>query len=277
MNIFISGLHGILGRNLRHLLSDHNVVPLDLRNSNLKDIRRLITLHPHPRILLHLAWPVRAIEYQNSLDNLLMLELSKSIFQECQNEVDLIVGIGTVMEAGESGVVGDTIQPKPNSRYAECKYLLSRFLLDKVSTPSLWLRISYQISAFDPTHKLVPKLLNDKSGMNIRQPSNSYDFIHVSDSAMAIKTILSNHLFMNTKSEMVIGVGRMIQISELAQAFGVSLSQIANGGFMSLCSDPKKLQSMGWRAFGTSASDLYDLCIKEMYPSDVDSTRREIR
>ena len=208
--------------------------------------------------VVNLAWPISKPNFRTSEENTEFLRDCISIFSELQKHNLRIVSIGSILEAGLSQIVSDEIVPNPQDLYAESKYNLHQYLKRIFPETHKWVRVANQISAFDAPFKLAPTLLSStKFKVTLTGPKNQLDLIHVQDVATALVRIILN--FESFPKEVVVGVGRGIEVQEFAQQFNSRNIQFhPNSKPIFSRSDPKALRSSGWVPKYQTSTDLFN-------------------
>jgi nucleoside-diphosphate-sugar epimerase len=262
--IILTGASGNLGRNLRRELSEsYWVIPVSLRGSNfMKDFQVVLESlksQTNQTTLIHAAWPVRDIGYKGSEDNFKMLNVSKQIIEKFLSSIDgEVIGIGTVAEAGTTLEVYDSSPPNPNCLYSESKATLAEWI-SHLEISSKWLRVGYQFSKFDPSHKLIPTLLSARSPF-LLHPNKKLDFIHVTDVARAIRKVLD----LETPKTFLISTGRSISSYQIALALGKEFTRIESSMSEEQRTFPLVLQETGFVPSFIDEHKFYDALRSEV-------------
>jgi nucleoside-diphosphate-sugar epimerase len=266
MNLVISGARGLVGKTIKESArSNFRIIEMNRNEFNIDSMQEVSKKIQGKYAFLHLAWPVSNPDYLNSEANLSFLRQSKDLmaFLGNDNNCDLILGVGTILEHGSVRYVKDNTPTDPESLYAEAKVKLSEFLLQNFPEKSKWIRIGYQISALDPEYKLVPSLLSNKSIHNpVKTPYKILDFIHRFDVGSGILSILKNHLTIE-EFYILVSTGRGIPIYELANEFLDEPIRKPKKIEFSQSTDPQILKSIGWSAQYLSVSDVASVIRKE--------------
>jgi nucleoside-diphosphate-sugar epimerase len=209
-------------------------------------------------IVVNLAWPISKPNFRTSADNTDFLRECIRIFSKLQKHDIRIVSIGSILEAGSIQIVSDEIVPNPQDLYAESKYHLHQYLKKVFPETHKWVRIANQVSAFDAPFKLAPLLLSSKNfEITLTGPKNQLDLIHVQDVATALVRIILN--FESFPKEVVVGVGRAIEVQELAQLFNSRNIQFdLNSKPIFSRSEPIALRSSGWVPRYLTSTDLFN-------------------
>ena len=219
-------------------------------------------------IVVNLAWPISKPNFRTSGENTEFLRECINIFSKLQKHNIRIVSIGSILEAGFSQIVSDEIVPNPQDLYAESKHKLHEYLKRIFPGTHKWVRIANQISAFDAPFKLAPLLLSStNSKMTLTGPKNQLDLIHVQDVATALLCIISN--FDNFPKEVVVGVGRGIEIQEFSRQFNSTNIQFQPTSKPIFSrSDPRALRESGWVPKYPTCTDLFHCLQLELQGED---------
>jgi nucleoside-diphosphate-sugar epimerase len=264
VNYLLTGATGRLGRQLLPLLQDKGeVFVLQRQDLDPKKVRAFLKKLQGNIYFIHLAWPVAQKNYLQSEDNLEMLRVSSEIFSYVSDLPLKILCAGTVLEAGDIETVTDSVAPNPQSLYAECKAKLRERLLLNFPASHIWARVSYQVSALDPSHKLIPHLIRNRGNkIHLKNGSRNLDFIHVSDVARAFNHILDK--FESFPQEAVVGVGRTINVRSLGSYFGqIEVeTQLSSKEFNSVTA-PHALYRTGWKPTYSSETELVRVLLQE--------------
>ena len=258
-NLLISGSTGLVGRTLIPLLqSEFRVHEIARENLNVKFLKAFSEKSEGKYNFLHLAWPVSSPDYLNSKENTRFLNQSKVLMQFLINDrnCDFIFGIGSILEHGALGKVFDDSPVNPLSLYAQTKCELADFLRDNAIEKSRWLRIGYQVSAFDPPTKLVPTLLeNTTSTIPLREPNKKLDLIHRHDVASAIFYYCKapNRI---TGFSSLITTGRSLPLYKFANEFLNHKLVKSNETNLAQYTYPMSLKSLGWMPKYVEVNDL---------------------
>ena len=258
-NLLISGSKGLVGRTLiPHLYSDFRVHEIDRENLNVKFLKAFSEKAEGKYHFIHLAWPVSSPDYLNSKENTRFLNQSKVLMQFLINDhnCDLIFGIGSILEHGDLENVFDDSPVNPLSLYAQAKCELADFLRDYGIEKSRWLRIGYQVSAFDPPTKLVPTLLvNANSTIPLREPNKELDLIHRYDVASAILHFSKAPNSIAGFSSLIT-TGRSLPLYKFANEFLQDKIVKSNETNFAQYTHPINLKSMGWMPKYVEVDDL---------------------
>jgi nucleoside-diphosphate-sugar epimerase len=262
----ISGATGNLGRNLRRELEVFGrVEPIERQDLSPKKIYNLFEKTKGEKYFIHLAWPIKSVDFRSNRANLEMLELSKKILLVTKSFDIKILAAGSILEAGDVPVINDKILANPQNIYAETKCKLHEFIQQNFQDRFKWLRIANQISAFDSKHKLTPTLLSSqRKTVEINAANNEVDAIHVSDVARAFTH--SALKFHSLPSEIVVGTGQQLQIATFAKMFytpNIVLSNVSEPS--SVKTNPAALSASGWNAKNLTAKQLYEAVIQEQW------------
>jgi nucleoside-diphosphate-sugar epimerase len=254
----ITGAGGNLGRQLCNLLAPiGNVLKIRRDDFNSDKIKEVLLRSSEDTTLIHLAWPIKSPYFRNSDENAKFLEESIKIFSQIRKFNLKIIGAGSFLEAGDSGYVNDTINPNPQCLYAEAKCKMQEYLSREYEGSYKWIRVSQQISAFDAPFKLTPLLLSSYvQRIQLNAANNVLDLIHVEDVARAFMQCAIN--FKNLPEQVVVGVGRGIQIQDFAHLFNfsnITAKKVDNP--KSLISRPVALRELGWEPKFETSIDLF--------------------
>jgi dTDP-4-dehydrorhamnose reductase len=258
-NLLISGSSGLVGRSLIPLLrSEFRVYEINRENLNVKYLRSLSQEFGERYNFLHLAWPVSNPDYQNSKENTEFLSRSKELmrFLIDDHNCDLIFGIGTILEHGDLETIYDDSPVNPLSLYAQTKCELSEFLRVSAAEKSKWLRIGYQVSAFDPPTKLVPTLLTNATDTNpLSRINKELDLIHRQDVATAILHCVRDSVSIRGFSSLIT-TGRSVSLFEFANEFLKHKISMPHDIDYIQRTHPMNLSALGWRPKYVEVKDL---------------------
>ncbi len=264
LSFIVTGTTGRLGAHLvPHLHKRGKVIEVGRNDLEPKELRNVARKLGPNTFFIHLAWPVSKEDYLNSQENYRFLKLSTEILSNLSDLPINVIAAGTILEAGNVTVIGDKIVPNPENFYAETKVKLQEFMTLNLSHSSLWARISYQISAHDPKHKLIPFLIeNREKDFTLNKGNDSLDFIHVSDVATAFAQAVDK--FSQLEEQIVVGVGRGIRVLDLAKRFSPKYElKTTENKADSKITMPIALTNSGWVPKFVSAEDLYNAVVLE--------------
>jgi dTDP-4-dehydrorhamnose reductase len=254
--IAFTGSSGILGTQLLKFKPENfQIMPVSLRDFNqaefLKSFKSTLKANESSPILLNVAWPVRSHDYLISVENEVALQKSLQIskfFSEYFSSE--IYGVGSILEVGNTHAVFDNSKVSPESLYAECKAKLHAWIEKNNPKSYKWFRVAYQVSYFDPAHKLIPSLLGNQRPF-LRNPNAFRDYIHASDVARGIWNLLSSDLYGTS----IVGTGRSISPFEIAMGLGVN-PEIGHEVCKTIQTTfPEKLSKLGWVPLVSSPED----------------------
>jgi nucleoside-diphosphate-sugar epimerase len=262
--LIVTGASGRIGRALQVRLQDTSEIKkIDRNNFNARHIRELIVKAIGEVYLIHLAWPISSLDFKSSSENIDFVKKSIEIFRSLQGLKVKIIAAGSVLEAGNSTLIEDSIINNPQNLYAESKCHLREFLKKEFPLDHIWARVSSQVSFYDQPYRLVGTLLaSHKRKVTLYGTNNNIDLIHVSDVALAFHHCISN--FHILPSELVIGTGRTIQIARFAEHFfRPNLIEEYLDQPITLNTNPQSLKNSGWSPKYISSDQLYNAIIKE--------------
>lgn len=263
VTFIMTGASGTLGRNLKQLLRGlGEVKDVQRQNFDSSAIQDLVLKAKGVVYLVHLAWPMKSPDYRTSVENLDFLKKSIEIFSEIKDLGSKIIAVGSISEAGYCEVVEDFVIPNPQDLYAESKCKLREFLNQVFPLDHLWIRLSSQVSFYDPPHRLIGTLLSNQENPILHGVNNELDFIHVGDVARAIYHCILH--FQEMPHEIVVGTGRKLKVSEIASCFyrpNLVIEQSEKP--ISINTNPLSLKNSGWVAQQVSSQQLYKAIMKE--------------
>jgi nucleoside-diphosphate-sugar epimerase len=224
--------------------------------------------------LLHLAWVTERSTYWTSEENFDWVVASERLLRSFRDGGgQRFVGVGTCSEYAPSLVpYAEMATPlAPWSLYGASKAALS-FLAPAVLGPNLssaWARLFYLYGPGEPVGRLVPTLLaTAAAGSTLRAHADHVrDFLHVSDAARALLTLLQADI----AGPVNVGSGHGVTVGGLARAAGD-----ASGGNVELLSpeptptrfsaappfvvaDTRRLTSLGWAPLTCLSDGLREL------------------
>jgi nucleoside-diphosphate-sugar epimerase len=265
----MTGANGNVGLHLRKYLSGNGVIKVvERKNFNPGYITNLILKAEGEVYFIHLAWPVRGLDFRTSEDNISFLKKTLEVFNSIKGLPVNIIGAGSASEAGNCRIIEDRIKPNPQNLYAETKYKLSEFLSKEFPKQYIWVRPASQVSFYDPPHRLIGTILSsrDKS-MTLYGADNNIDLIHVSDVAQAFyQCVLKFH---SLPTEVVVGTGRTILVSKFAELFNKPNLIFKNYQEpISINTNPVALKESGWNPKYISANQLYGAIMNESHSAN---------
>lgn len=215
-----------------------------------------------PESCLHAAWISTPGVYLQSPENEMHLRWSRSFLARIATSGGCsILGIGTCAEyAPASGVLNEvTSQPQPVSPYARAKDELRRWLQESLpanGAPAAWARIFYPYGVGEHRDRVCSHILRELSSgrpVRLKTPNSVRDYIHVTDVARALLTILETRY----SGVINVGTGKGVQIGELARTLGrlvdredlvelpgAAVAQSAD----CVVADIQRLTGLGWKA-----------------------------
>ena len=236
MRIFITGLSGFIGKNLRNKFSQEDkILSLSRRIDpkidmpNLKQIEGEISnpslwkkqvLNFSPECCIHLAWQgipdfSLSVCRENISHNLIFLE---SLVE--MNIKNLIVA-GSCWEYGEcSGEISENFNSNNPSLFGLSKLAILSFIKRIAYENDInykWARMFFVYGPYQRENSLIPSIRKDiiKNENNIKYPESAQDFIFVEDVVKAILQLTDiniNSGIYNIGSNKLVSVGHIANI-----------------------------------------------------------------
>ena len=247
-NLVVTGTSGNLGKSIIKLKeSNFKIIPLTIKNIRKNDFKKLFNLVPSDFELLHLGWPVANIDYKDSKDNSVAAQNTILLFEMALlSGVSHIYGIGTVLENAQSSEIFEDSVDSPTNLYAEQKIRIRKWLQTNAAGNSSWMRIGYQISAFDPKHKLIPTLLsNQNQKLQLKDADSRFDFIHRDDVASGIWNLIKREKIGKFQNA-IVSCGRSLSAREIATELNVEIFGEPSVLFTEHKFHPTTLLENGW-------------------------------
>lgn len=198
----------------------------------------------NPDVVLHLAWSAGGrVGYRESADNARWVGVSAKVAEHCRRRGIRFIGAGTVLDDSE-----------PSDAYALSKRDLRTALtpwLDDGSTT--WLRPYYvvDLDAGRPTVLgAAQSAVAAGQVLALRHPEATHDFVHVSDVASAIVTVILCGL----SGVIDIGSGDLRSVAELVTAAGYPWREGDTTGSVlhdQRVADVEALRAAGWAPIET--------------------------
>lgn len=276
MKIFVTGASGFIGREFCRLALSRGHELLGLQRDtriklidgcqsapgSLSDPPWDIIEAFRPDTVLHLAWITTPGLYLESPENEILAEQSAALFCGLiASGVQHIAGTGTCIEYAPScsHLDENTSALASSFGYSRAKIETSRKLENislEARTSWSWLRLFYPYGAGEHPRRMPSSLIRKLTAgdtVELKTPDSVKDYIHVTDAAEAILTVLEHQL----TGPVNIGTGTGIRILELANAIaqvcGIDKKMIksahppAADPFPFTVAGTKKLQGAGWR------------------------------
>ncbi len=273
--LLLTGADGFVGTAIKPLLSEagyevHAVVRPGARGGDsdtthecdLTDLPAIDALCARVRAthLLHLAWCTGLADHKTSIENLRWVASGARLLDAFRRNGGLrAVAAGTYVEYGNyAGVCTDQTPAAPTFLYAAAKAALGALMLayaDADGYSATWARLFILYGTDEPKVRLIPQIseaLATGKPFETSDGTQVRDFVHVSDAARALVTLLGveHRGVVNVGTgvgrpirDVIIGVSERIGRPELVR-LGTrerspeeSIYQIA---------DPRPLHDMGW-------------------------------
>ncbi|KFN02367.1 NAD-dependent epimerase/dehydratase family protein [Bacillus clarus] len=171
--------------------------------------------------LIHLAWEAVPPKCYESINNFYWLQSSISLIQHfatCGGERVIVAGTGAEYEWINGILLEDSRLLSYKNPYSLCKNTLRSWLQsysEQIDLSMCWGRIFHLYGPYEQGNRLISNiitsLLQNKEAL-CTHGEQYRDFLHVSDVADALVTLLSSHI----TGTVNIASGRSIQIKELA-------------------------------------------------------------
>ncbi|MFK5920722.1 MAG: NAD(P)-dependent oxidoreductase [Verrucomicrobiota bacterium] len=229
-----------------------------------------------PDTCLHSAWITTPGIYLDSEENDILVSDSLNFLKQMEQlGVNRFVALGTCIEYDLSG--GNPLQEKrtkidPSHRYSKAKAQLHEQLRQTLSPDSTltWARIFYPYGSGEAPERLSSLLIKKAcagEAMELKQPENTLDYIHISDIASALTTVLEA----SPGGSINIGTGTGISVLTLAEEICdlmdcSKLIYFPKTDFLndpvSIIADSSTLRSLGWKPETSLKKGLEDLITK---------------
>jgi nucleoside-diphosphate-sugar epimerase len=218
--ILITGSTGFIGKNLiknipklhkLYCISRKKIISKNINyiQANLFNKRRVeqILKELKPDYLIHLAWEAKPKKYLHAKSNIKWVEASKNIFLHfCKNKGKKAILIGSILE---NDLNSKFFYEKPiNARLKKGKnlyniskikfYNQAKIISKRYNVKFVWARIAWLYGPYENKQRLIPKLiysLKNQKKMEISNPMNSINILHVKDVVNLIYLFLFNKIY----------------------------------------------------------------------------------
>lgn len=243
--ILVTGASGFLGKQCIDFLisQDYEVHAISSKKMadeskvtwhqvDLLDSNQVSSLLGHIKVssLLHLAWYVAPGSWYSAHENFLWLQSSLELlrqFEAAGGKRVVMVGSGTEYDWNYGYCVEGKTPLNPNTYYGQCKRILSEALIEfskQKELQSSWARVFFVYGPGEPKARLISSVINtllDGEEAKCTHGNQVRDFLHVSDVAGALVTILgSQH-----EGAINVASGEPVTLKQLANRAAIQLNQ----------------------------------------------------
>lgn len=248
----ITGATGLIGR---HLLESWDVdglepVPVGRERHDLLQpgaARELVAMAA-PDVVVHLAWCASGTsDYRDDPRNDAWVAATVELAEACAAAGSRLLATGTSL---------DDLPADEGDRYARSKVAARRALQPAIDSGEYtWLRPYYVVDPALGRPEVVGLAMRARAAgvpIELRTPEGAHDFVHASDVATAICTVLRGRL----GGVVPIGTGVLRSVSDLMTALGVRWSTALSGTTSADpahhgAADSSRLRRAGWRPTAT--------------------------
>ena len=226
LRILVTGAHGFIGSYVLRLLQKLEGLELlypsrlELNLVSSTQVQDLISSYC-PHIIIHLASVgIKKDELICDKKNLLNDCFLENILQSIQPSTRLVVA-GSMSEYGQSGLLAETVECKPETAYAQSKLRISQKCRKWSNKYGYDIRVGRIFGAYgfgENADRLFPTLLTNlklHQSCSLSDGQQKRDFIHVFDIAISLLRLCfirspKSHCLVN------IGTGRAVRVKDIA-------------------------------------------------------------